>query len=226
MTNKGGTVRLAQRSRGKGAGASSWNVEVWVELSVGDWIAAYRLLPKDAGPVIAELRVFPAESGRHRAGCWSGEEAHVPQGGLPITILRDLRTSDVREFYADALRRFEKKHGASTVTRVLSRHGLGRRKLPLKRPGRRGHDPTLYAEVAARYVKAVRSGSRTPVRDVARELNYSQPQMRDLIHAARTRGMLTAAPQGRAGGELTPEAVEVLEQEIKKRKRRRRPGKG
>ena len=184
--------------------------ETWVEVPAGEWMAAYRLLPKAGGPVIAEVRVFPAEPGERDAGRWSGDAGRVPEGGLPLTTLRQLRFTEVRAVFSDAIRSFEKEHGRSAVTRVLKRHGLEPKRMTKTRPGRRGHDPAFYAEMAASYVKALRSGSRTPVRDLARELKYSEPQMRDLIHAARTHGMLTSAPPGRPGGELTPTAIELL----------------
>ena len=38
----------------------------------------------------------------------------------------------------------------------------------------------------------------------------SASQVRNLVHACRKRGMLTAAPPGRAGGELTARAIELL----------------
>lgn len=46
----------------------------WLEVTIADgWLAAYRLVPQDGQPVIAEVRVFPAEAGRRTAGTWSGE---------------------------------------------------------------------------------------------------------------------------------------------------------
>jgi hypothetical protein len=51
----------------------------------------------------------------------------------------------------------------------------------------------------------------SPVRGLAREHNYSEFQIRNWLHEARERGLLTAAPTGRAGGSLTDKAKDLLD---------------
>jgi DNA-binding IscR family transcriptional regulator len=52
-----------------------------------------------------------------------------------------------------------------------------------------------------------------PVDDLASRHNLSASQIRNLMHACRRRGMLTASPPGRAGGELTPRAIALLKED-------------
>jgi hypothetical protein len=68
----------------------------------------------------------------------------------------------------------------------------------------------LYARVAEAYVAAFNAGSRTPAADVARRWKMSAGKIRDLLFKARRRGLLTAAPDGKLGGELTDKARELL----------------
>jgi hypothetical protein len=78
-----------------------------------------------------------------------------------------------------------------------------------RRVGRAGRDDLYYAQWAAAYVAAL-AQSPHPVDDLAAQHNRSASQIRNLVHACRKRKMLTAAPPGRAGGELTARAIELL----------------
>ena len=85
-----------------------------------------------------------------------------------------------------------------------------------RRPGRRGHGDLYYIEYAARYVAALDRGSSKAVAEVAEELSrdgrpHTAEYIRDVIHQARRRGLLTHAPPGRPGGQLTDKAHAVLE---------------
>lgn len=82
------------------------------------------------------------------------------------------------------------------------------RQLDLKRPGRAGRPDIEYAQVAARYI--ARLGSGTPLKDLARELHYSESQVRSLLNEARRKELLTKAPPGTAGGSLTEKAEQLL----------------
>jgi hypothetical protein len=78
-----------------------------------------------------------------------------------------------------------------------------------ERVGRRGRDHRFYARWAAEYADAfARSGH--PVAEMAARHNLSPSQVRNLVYACRRHGMLTASPPGRAGGELTARAIELL----------------
>jgi hypothetical protein len=78
-----------------------------------------------------------------------------------------------------------------------------------RRPGRRGRPDREYAEIAALYVDTI--GSGTEALDVAKKLGYSAEQVKGFLYQARRRGLLTWAPsKGKAGGQLTPKAIELL----------------
>ena len=80
------------------------------------------------------------------------------------------------------------------------------------RVGRRGRDDVYYARWAAAYVDALARSPR-PAADLAARHSLSASQIRNLMHACRRRGLLTASPPGRPGGELTPRAVQLLEED-------------
>ena len=70
-----------------------------------------------------------------------------------------------------------------------------------------------YARIAAAYVARVEAGSRHAGADVASASRgtLSAAQVRDAIHTARGRGLLTpTTKQGRPGGQLTPRAEALL----------------
>jgi hypothetical protein len=77
------------------------------------------------------------------------------------------------------------------------------------RPGRKGRPDVFYARLAAQYVELLKSTS-TPTKDLAKLRNYSDSSTRDLLNQARARGLLTRSAKGRAGGELTEKARELL----------------
>ncbi len=206
--------------------------EVWVEAPVGaDWIAAYRLTPQNGMPVIAELRVFPAEVSHSTPGRWSGEwlgvHAHVPAGGLTARQVKRVRTAIHVRRMGDLLHQWRKKmvtvsdvkfgsiwgdepstaspraawKRSSAAERVGNHQG---------RPGRKRRPPEYYLDVAVAYARAVEAGSRHPIADVARALGRPLPWVRDMVHRARALGLLTRTSRGRLGGVLTKEARGLL----------------
>lgn len=76
------------------------------------------------------------------------------------------------------------------------------------RPGRRGRDDLAYASLAAEYVKRLRSDRA--VADLAEAEGYSVSRVRNMLHEARRRGLLTRPPAGKSGGQLTPKASALL----------------
>jgi hypothetical protein len=77
------------------------------------------------------------------------------------------------------------------------------------RPGRKGRGDTEYARVARRYVELLGTHEQ-PTVVLADELALSSTQARSVLAQARARGLLTEAPKGRAGGQLTAKAIELL----------------
>jgi hypothetical protein len=80
------------------------------------------------------------------------------------------------------------------------------------RPGRRGRPDIEYARLARLYLDFCHK-STTPMKDMAAHQGYTEHALRNLLYEARHRGLLTDAPKGRYGGELTDKAVHLLEEE-------------
>lgn len=76
------------------------------------------------------------------------------------------------------------------------------------RPGPTGRGDEFYAHVAATYVAHL--DSHRPIEQTADKLSLSTARIRNLVYEARRRGLLTKVTRGRAGGELTDKAKELL----------------
>ncbi|MDZ7733984.1 MAG: hypothetical protein U5R31_13750 [Acidimicrobiia bacterium] len=83
-----------------------------------------------------------------------------------------------------------------------------------QRPGRAGRPDKFYAEWAKRYVDALEESPGSPVKylvDNADEGEFlTDKQVRGYLYQARKRGLLTEAPKGRPGGELTDKAKQMV----------------
>jgi hypothetical protein len=88
-------------------------------------------------------------------------------------------------------------------------------------PGRRPVATETLLDVADAYARAVKARSAHPTRDAAAALDMKMVRVRDYVHRARIRGLLTPSPQGRPGGTLTPIARAMLQQRARKTGRRR-----
>lgn len=78
------------------------------------------------------------------------------------------------------------------------------------KPGRRGRTDLFYAAAALDYVRARQVEPAAPVRRMADEGAGTVDEIRARLRRARERGLLTAAPAGRPGGDLTDKAVDLL----------------
>jgi hypothetical protein len=76
------------------------------------------------------------------------------------------------------------------------------------RPGRGGRGDLFYASCAREYVELLTEPK--PVQALAARRHLSESQIRNILHQARERGLLTKLGRGRAGGELTDKAKELL----------------
>jgi hypothetical protein len=201
--------------------------ETWQEVPIGDgWLAALRLAVQDGHPVVAELRVFPDEPGRHDAGRWSVERLgiaeavqFVPVGGLTTRKLRHVKIAAALTSALPGLAGF-----IASMRRAFVGEHVG--DLPLVLPGmesavgagiKRNRAATFpdrqLAEVAALYERLAKdpATSRAVSRALADALDEKVPRARQLTHAARARGLLTGGGKGRAGGVLTDKARALLE---------------
>jgi hypothetical protein len=208
--------------------------ELWYEAKVGEWVAAWRLLPQGGRVVFGELRLFPDEP-RRKAGRWSaerlGDRAQVPGGGVTVKELRRLvleigehrrqALSEVSRWVRKEMRR-EKPLGAPFRPEGLfARHGVTQAFVDQTRgevsafathlqPKRMRRDDRFYAEVAAAYAEAVAAGNNRAIDTIADALGRSRNTVKDVIREARARGLLTETTHGRAGGRLTAKAKKLL----------------
>jgi hypothetical protein len=200
---------------------------VWLPLDDkephADWRTWYRIVQQDHHVVIAEIRILPWPSTEQEER-WITEtlkdpdlnkrvlvddngnvtgpalrKPEIPDGGLPARALRGLRTTEALE----------------RVSRIL-RHGV---RLPgfspeaLDEARWRIRSDRLLAEISTAYVEVLDSGA--PIRELTRRLadqgvHYAEATIRDLVNEARNRELLTRPPKGRAGGQLTEKAKQLL----------------
>jgi hypothetical protein len=85
----------------------------------------------------------------------------------------------------------------------------GRLPDPTKRGAR---DDTYYATWAAHYVRLA-GVSSAPVAELAEKFGVTRDRVRNVLHLARQRGLLTRGTHGRAGGELTPKGDDALKED-------------
>lgn len=84
---------------------------------------------------------------------------------------------------------------------------------PADRRGRRDRSTPAQAELAylaAEYLEIIAAGSPRPVLDLAARLGWSPGKTQKKLARARAEGLLTSLGRGRAGGELTDEALRAL----------------
>jgi hypothetical protein len=131
-----------------------------------------------------------------------------PPGGVVTNDLRLVHLHKLSREMLSMIRAGESSTGAKDAKTWLSPPREWVKQLAV-RPGRRGHSDFDYALTAAQYVE--RLGSKTPLADLAKHLDVSQSQARSMLGKARHLGLLTEPPvRGRAGGELTAKAIEIL----------------
>lgn len=189
---------------------------VVVEQMLDDhWFVRFDLTEQDGRPVVTGVHVLAFGQ-------------RVPLGGLNANVLRRIRLGAVDE----ALREWREDRRSpkgwdmpgwpSAALKELEEEtellfaALDPWLTTPRRPGRQGRSDEDYARLAAAYVDLIDRGSRSPIRDLAEELRarggdwLADESVRQLIHAARARGLLSASPPGKAGGALTPIAIELL----------------
>jgi hypothetical protein len=208
--------------------------ETWVEEPIaGGWIGAYRLMVKAGRPLVAEVRLFPEDRPESRGGGqWSEEVSAVPSEGVPGRALHALRLKTPLERFPRFLRSI--KRDPAFAKQLLRGHGIPlRSEMRRRRPGRRGRTDSYYLPWAVAYVERLAVGSRRPVKDLTESppraiRGYvsdggvtSEATVRDYIHQARKRGLLSSSPSGRPGGELTPKAEQMLKRAVGKGRGRR-----
>ena len=79
---------------------------------------------------------------------------------------------------------------------------------PRTGPAGRGDDS--YAALSALYVGLIDEGEQRPIRAVADRLGLAEKTVQNHLFKARERGLLTSLGRGKAGGQLTNKAKEIL----------------
>jgi hypothetical protein len=156
-----------------------------------DIVADCTVASVDGRPALTELRLRAAYDGQR-------------QGVITARLLKNIRIGELLAPAREELAEFARDplwEEAASLWDFLHKQ---------PRPGRAGHPDKLYASVASMYAYALDQGSHHPVVDVAERMRLSRARVRDLLHEARRRGLLTSPPQGHAGGELTARADEIL----------------
>jgi hypothetical protein len=141
-------------------------------------------------------------------------------GGLVTTDLRDIPLLDISREVLARVRTGESPSGweieLSTGETVRSPFTpppppRGWATNLAKRPGRAGKPDLYYALFAVEYVQLL--DQPKPLIRLAKKRRLSPSQARSILYEARRRQLLTDPPvKGRAGGELTSEAIDILRQ--------------
>ena len=185
----------------------------WLEDDLGGgFMVAYRLIPQDGNPVIAEARIYPGRPGTSlHPGEWSGD---VPRWGLSARLLHQLRPDTSLRSYPDIVGNMKLQMGEEAVLgpdpkAVLRRHGLATQKVT-RRVGRPPvHDDLFYAVFARDYTRLINPGS-DPIMRLAKARKKPRPTIDTWRRMARDRGFLSEPPPGKAGGQLTAAAKALL----------------
>ena len=175
-----------------------------------DWKVEYTIVERDGNAVIAAVRMCSIDAIDEQP--ITGTE-RIPEGGLTRRKLREVPMN--AEVIARALTPHEiPLRGGGAVK--LGAAGFSQAALDDagKVRGRRRSD-LLCAEAARIYVQACNSGARAPVQAVQEALaesgrHYSFDGVREILRDAERRGLRTGTTRGRAGGQLTLRAEEIL----------------
>jgi hypothetical protein len=74
-----------------------------------------------------------------------------------------------------------------------------------------GRDDVFYAVIARDYLDVLARGSRRPIHDLARARKLKASTVRDMVHEARERALLSKSKAGIRGGQMLPRCIELLE---------------
>jgi hypothetical protein len=202
---------------GGGAGPWSWIGCQEVDRQGAPWWAAARVAVRDGRVLIGELRVFPdtGDVAAAREGEWSRDVAAVSPHGLEARTLKQIRLGSVPAFLLAFLSRGAQDPSAPwrKIARFLNSLILpGSETLERPRPRRAtGRDDRFYAALAAEYTDAIAADERHPVKALAARRREPSAHVRDLLHEARVRGLLSPAKKaGVRGGLLLPAAMARL----------------
>lgn len=188
----------------------------WLEIPDDEWTVAYRLLAKGSNIEVAEMRIYPTDHpGGYTVdpGEWSVEPETVPAGGLTARQLRTVRVGKHKQEAGLVLKKLRERMGADAFDAWMAQYSIpGDLIGSLRRRRKPSPDADLRrAEIAAQYVDLVQQGVRNPRVRLAKQWPLSPDTIRDELHEARRRDILTDAPRkGIAGGQLTEKGRKLL----------------
>lgn len=203
--------------------------DAWEEIPIDQkWMSAARLVYQGDDLVIGELRIFPREQvapwtwngnevdERFEPSAWSAEllgiVARVPHGGLSARVLRKVRLREHARVLSEKLAQWARVAG-------YAGHGFKVPATERPRPERRtGRSDIFYAKLAWEYVRALARDPRRPVALLAHKRKLPKERVRDMLHEARERGLLSPGHRGRSGGALTTRAMNLLSTPRKKKR--------
>jgi hypothetical protein len=206
---------------------------VWVQGPLspdGFWHVAVQFVLHRDEFVIAELRLFPGgkvQNVKYRGGkpvdhkpeigTWSGDPDLLDGMPTPGITKRLLDSVSFSKLLAEARDR---------VAEVYADHQdhIGMTQLHEATKRRRRRPDEDYLVWAERYDAVVQRGTRSPIADLAKRHRRTQASVRDLVHQARGRGLLSRGHGTQAGGRLTPKARDLrkrLDEQERKRRRKR-----
>jgi hypothetical protein len=169
-------------------------------------------------------RVFAKGEAVHWSPDWSELATDVPVGGIPSRLLREVNLGQLltlaqQEAAAEVLVADERANRIASKNPDLAKEiralATGSKSMtgPVKRSGRRGNGTDHYLLWAVRYHEKAAAGVGHPIKELAKEHDETPTYVRDTITDARRRyGLLTTSGQGRAGGQLTPKALDLIAQ--------------
>ncbi|MHB8465047.1 MAG: hypothetical protein ACYDH6_08615 [Acidimicrobiales bacterium] len=201
------------------------------------WALAGVFAEDGAELVLGEVRLYPSPeiwwsvfdppdgATGHKPGDWSGAE-DLPEGpprAITARMLRDVRVERFAEMARQRIAHVLGRGSAVLQDQRLAAKWAKRAAAADANPARgpKGRGDGYYALWASRY--AALQGSRRPIADLAAAYGeaetVSEKRIRDLIHTARERGLLTNRGHGRPGGQLTDKGRAALEPAAQNRRR-------
>jgi hypothetical protein len=213
-----------------------WLVEVVVmNSSTGLVISDLRIYPNqdgefmvDGDPFKAKIgsRTIDVRDGPHNGLPWDGYAENVPTGGIPSGLLRAISTTELLKLArlraAPAAEQAEDYIDSGNFEEIelrlrrAAKHNRSIETGPVSRPGRKGNGDEHYLEWAEDYDELTRAGNRQQIKTLLAiygGVDHGKPReyIRDTIHDARRKGLLTSSGHGIPGGLLTMKAKDLRE---------------
>jgi hypothetical protein len=129
----------------------------------------------------------------------------MPVGGLSSTVLRQIDFRDAAERLRDQVNSNRSRGEDSEAMRLFE---SGQLQSALSKGAATDEYLALLSQD---YLRRVNAGQEKPVDRIAAELGRSLATVKGHLWQARKRGLLQGGSAGRKGGELSPEAEQLLE---------------